>query len=357
MGKIPLFSGEIDDNFSKNISRCKIKKEDSHQRAKMEVVMKKTAEKNTESADEQYDVFSKEYDDEKNLDDEYDDDFDDDFDDEDDEMLGFENGDDYEESEKDDKGEGGDAGQPESSKESDEEIEKERREAEEKAAQELAEKQRNAEFARQRRERELEAKLAEARNEARIQAIIDAVGKNPWTSKEIKDAEDVEEYLTMKEIDSKGGNPVEDYPEKLKEKNRAAKAANSDGGEKSEESVEAWFREDAKDFSQKHPELTDADRKRLFEDKSFLRYGQGKFGSEPMASIYEGYMALVEGIKAEQAARERRAEANKQSSPGSLKSGTTETPYYTREELQRMSAAEVRRNYDKVMRSMERLPR
>ena len=186
---------------------------------------------------------------------------------------------------------------------------------------------------------------------------VDAVGKNPWTSKEIKDAEDVEEYLTMKEIDSKGGNPVEDYPEKLKEKNRAAKAANSDGGEKSEESVEAWFREDAKDFSQKHPELTDADRKRLFEDKSFLRYGQGKFGSEPMASIYEGYMALVEGIKAEQAARERRAEANKQSSPGSLKSGTTETPYYTREELQRMSAAEVRRNYDKVMRSMERLPR
>ena len=53
-------------------------------------------------------------------------------------------------------------------------------------------KERNAEFARQRRERERKEEL----ERVKVQTIIDNISINPFTDEEIKDKDDVEEYLT-----------------------------------------------------------------------------------------------------------------------------------------------------------------
>ncbi len=126
-------------------------------------------------------------------------------------------------------------------------------------------REQNSENARRRREAERKQELKAARE----QAIIETLGgKNPFTGEEMKDSADVEEYLTMKEIETKGGDPLADFSKfhKAKEKERIAKQTR-------EETEKEWYRKDYDDFATKHPEV---DINTLLQDKQFQSFASGK---------------------------------------------------------------------------------
>lgn len=211
-------------------------------------------------------------------------------------------------------------------------------------------KQDNSANARRRREAERQAELQRARQAAREAAIIETLGgKNPFTNEEMKDSADVEEYLLMKEIEKKGGDPLSDYSKhlKVKEREQAEKRAK-------DESAKEWYRKDREAFAEKHP---DVDIQNLINDERFTRYAEGKVGEIPLSDIYEGYTSMMDGIRAEaeKTANQRAQQqlANAKASPGSLASANAnDNGFFTREQVQKMSPADVHKNYDKIRASM-----
>ncbi len=199
----------------------------------------------------------------------------------------------------------------------------------------------NAQNAHRRRE----AERAKELKKARIDAIIEAVGVNPYTGEELKDADDVEEYLAMNEIKRDGGDPLGDYAKYQKKKVRDSRAA-----EEAKENEREWYKNDRESFIKKYP---DVDIEKLVSDKSFAEYAEGKVGQKPLTEIYEGYERFVKaaGKKAEQKAAQ--ALANSKASPGALSGGgAPQSDFFTYEQVRAMSDAEVRKNYDKIRESM-----
>ena len=210
--------------------------------------------------------------------------------------------------------------------------------------------QNNSENARRRREAERQAELDKARKAARNQAIIDALdGKNPYSGEDIKDSADVEEYLIMKEIKKNGGDPIADYAKHVKTKEReiAAQKAKNDADAE-------WYRKDRENFAAKHPDINISE---LIKDEHFNKYANGKVGEMPLSDIYEGYIGMVEELraKAEKNANKKAQQqlANAKASPGSLSSADTgDSGFYTREQVLKMNKKEIHENYDKIRASM-----
>ena len=202
----------------------------------------------------------------------------------------------------------------------------------------------NAEFARKRREAERRRELAETRNKA----IIDALGgKNPYTGGEMTDAEDVAEFLTMREIEKKGGDPVTDYAGHVKEQNRAQHER-----ERTEAERREWYDKDRADFVAKYP---DADLSALIADEAFAQYAEGKVGEKPLAVIYEGYLKMTAQIENAANRRAAQAAANAKASPGAL-TGTApvESDYLSPEQVKakRHDPAWIKANYARIRKSM-----
>ena len=205
-------------------------------------------------------------------------------------------------------------------------------------------REQNAENARRRREAERQRELAETRNNAIIEALG---GKNPYTDGEMKDAEDVREFLAMKEIEKNGGDPVSDYSKHQKERERAERAKAEEEAQK-----QAWFEKDRADFVAKYP---DVDLSTLVEDKSFRSFAEGKVGEKPLGEIYESYLAMTGEI--EYAAKRTAAQnaANAAASPGSLSGGgQVESDYFTKEQVQahRGDRKWMKEHYDAIRKSM-----
>lgn len=204
-------------------------------------------------------------------------------------------------------------------------------------------RERNAQNARRRREAEARQKeLADAR----VNAIIEAVGENPFTGEELKDSSDVEEYLAMKEIQRAGGDPLRDFAKHRKDKERKAR----EDAER-EEQEKAWYRSDGEAFAAKYP---DVDLNALVADPQFAEYADGKVGKKPLSEIYEGYQKLSEDLRKKADERAAQAIANSRATPGALSS--TKAPegnFFTREQVQAMSQAEVKKHYDDIRRSMK----
>ncbi len=169
-------------------------------------------------------------------------------------------------------------------------------------------REQNAEFARRRREQAQHAAVEKARTEA----VIDALGGvNPYTSEEMKDADDVAEYLRMKRIEKSGGDPIYDYRKTLKQE--AAEKAR-EAAERADR--ERRFNEDMEAFKAEFPDVDPVEL--LSKDEDFRDYADGKLGSKPLWEIYPRYN---EGPKkAQDAANKKAAQAvaNNQASPGSL---------------------------------------
>ena len=202
----------------------------------------------------------------------------------------------------------------------------------------------NSENARRRREAERQAELKATREKTIIETLK---GKNPYTNEEMKDSADVEEYLTMREIEEKGGDPLADFSKFQKEKNREKSIKLKEEQERAE-----WYENDKKDFQAKHPEVNLG---ALIQDKSFQLFSSGKVGTLPLSEIYEGFMQVT--LQYEKQAKEMAKQmlANKKASPGALSSSNIQdNGYFTREQVQKMSQEEVHKNYDKIRASMQK---
>lgn len=209
-------------------------------------------------------------------------------------------------------------------------------------------KEQNSENARRRREAERKAELERERQTAREQAIIETLnGKNPYTGEEMKDSTDVQEYLTMKEIEKSGGDPLSDYSKHLKKKER----------EKAEETRKAetekeWYRKDYADFATKHPEVN---VENLIQNEQFQKFASGKVGNLPLSEIYEGFMEMVEEYERKAEKKAKQILANSKATPGSLSSTSpSDNGFFTREQVQKMTQEEVHKNYDKIRASMSK---
>ena len=218
----------------------------------------------------------------------------------------------------------------------------------EESAPKIQSKEQNSENARRRREAERKAEIKKAEEAAREKAIIETLGGiNPYTGEEIKDKADIDEYLTMREIEKNGGDPFSDYSKHQKQKAREKAQLSL-----KEEEEKKWYKADRDDFVSKHP---DVNVDNLINDRQFQKFASGKVGIVSLSQIYEDFTDFVYEYdkKAKQMAKQ--AVANHNSSPGSLRSANYNGDgYFTREQVQKMSQKEVHQNYDRIRASMAR---
>lgn len=208
----------------------------------------------------------------------------------------------------------------------------------------------NSEFARRRREAEQQEKIRKAEEDARVKAVIEAVGINPYTKEPITDAEDVDQYILMKRIKREGGDPVADFPKFVKkQKAERAAAANVEADRV------AAQRKDIEDFQAAYPDVKLQD---LANDTDFDTFCDGKLGNKPLKDIYASYLAFRAKLmgdgeeKAKQKAISQKAKGN--ASVGSLANtgGDSNDGLYSLEEIRKMSQDEIEANFDKVQKSM-----
>ena len=204
-------------------------------------------------------------------------------------------------------------------------------------------KAQNSENARRRREAERQREIAKARESAIIEALD---GKNPYTDKEMKDASDVEEFLIMKEIDKNGGDPLTDFAEFSKKRQREKAESEAKENERKE-----WYKSDRDRFVAKHPDI---DLPTLIADEKFRLFAQGKVGNMPLTEIYDGFMKMQGDSEDNRKAFKIASQmlANKKASPGSASSPSRANDFFSREQVKAMTQEEVHKNYEKIRKSM-----
>lgn len=225
----------------------------------------------------------------------------------------------------------------------------------EKAEKDISEKTRseaqriNSENARRRREEERRNEL----KKARLDAIREVVQKNEFTGEAIEDEDDVEEYLMMKKIDEEGGDPLYDfakYQKKFrKEKSEKAEKEQKEIKEADEVTKSAINAEnDVSDFISKHPDVSIND---LFNDTSFSAFADGKLGRRSLSEIYDGFVNFRKETE-----KQATKIATERAAVGSLAgSGSSADPnFFTKEQVMKMSPAEIHKNYEKIRKSQEK---
>ena len=215
----------------------------------------------------------------------------------------------------------------------------------------------NAENARRRREQEQAQRIEAVSRKARVDAIIDALdGKNPYTGEPMKDAHDVAVYETMKRIEKSGGDPVKDFARASAEDARKAEATRTQADED-----RRWYADDLAAFRKAYP---DVDAEKLLSDPDFGEYAEAQVKAKvPLAKIYGGYEKLRAKFQREadqkaEAAKDgaARALANARAGVGS-KAGSADNlggVFFTPEEVNRMTPAEIEKNREAIRKSMSR---
>jgi hypothetical protein len=193
----------------------------------------------------------------------------------------------------------------------------------------------NAEQARKRREKESEAKIKQVKLEA-IKEALDGV--NPYTGNPIEDETDMNEYLTMKEIDKAGKDPISDYSGYIKEKQKAESKAS-----KEVEISNEWVAKDRTEFIAKYPKIK---LNELINDELFATFASGKIGKMPMTQIYSDYQTFNK--LSEDRAKNKAAQilANNASTPGKLSNHETKGE----KAISEMTKAEFEKMIEKVKR-------
>ena len=104
------------------------------------------------------------------------------------------------------------------------------------------------------------------------------------------------------------------------------------------------------EFSEKYPDVKSNE---LFDNEEFMAFADGKFGAKTLLEIYEAYNTFISKYRKEADKKAARIMANAKASPGALATanGSTEQ-YYTREQVDKMSYDEVKRNYEVIRKSM-----
>ncbi len=189
----------------------------------------------------------------------------------------------------------------------------------------------------------------ETEEKSKMTALIGL--ENHFTGEEITDEADAQVYRDMLAMKKDGLDPVSDYANWQKKKYREQKAEVEAKG--AEQKKQEWFVKDRKDFEAKHPDIKLAS---LLEDPKFEKFSKGKVGQMPLAEIYDDFAELVGEFET---TAEKKAESKLQrqqaysKSSVKINSTSTEPAYYSMEQIKKMSAEEISKNYDKVMKSYE----
>ena len=90
-------------------------------------------------------------------------------------------------------------------------------------------------------------------------------------------------------------------------------------------------------------------------DPNFRLFVGDRGDRVPFVRLYADYLALCGGIREAERARAAAVFANTRANPGALAGqGPVAEPYYTREEVARMSPAEVHSHYARIRESMKK---
>lgn len=205
--------------------------------------------------------------------------------------------------------------------ESEEEVEDVEENKQEETKTEKQSDEENAKYAGIRRKAQEEAKkqIEQARKEAYEQGLAQGkirsyIGKeNPYTGRRIEDDYDVQEYLDMYELDSKGKDPVNDYRELQKEKARQEAEERVKAEEKSKQ--DRWYEDDTKDFVDKY---SVEELQELSKDEDFNLFANGKIGKLPLANIYEDYKKLIGKYEKKSIETAKKIVANNTTTPGAM---------------------------------------
>ena len=202
--------------------------------------------------------------------------------------------------------------------------------------------------------KEHEKALREAQKQERLKTIKEFNPINPYNSKPIEDDYDVEEFLLMKKIEAEGGDPVGDYSEYLKRESKA-KIAKEQTVKQAKEASDAKVANDLSEFSSKY---NDVDINELFKDENFRTFADGKLENKSLSEVYEQYLPfkkMIDGQKSKQNKEVLELSLSKVG-VGSL-AGTGEAignTFFTKEQVLKMSPAEIKKNYEKIRESQQR---
>ncbi len=215
----------------------------------------------------------------------------------------------------------------------------------------------NAEFARRRREQQ----KAEEKAKQELEFYKREIGVNPWTEQPIEDADDIKQYRLMKQIEKEGGDPLNDYAKYLKKERKAESKKNEEKsvsvsfGELSEEQKQARINEDISKFGEKYPDVAMSD---VFDNKDFMDFAGELLGEVPLATLYGLYekTSAYKEKKANEIEKKATQIANSQASVGSLASSGAgeDKDFFTKEQVEKMSPAEISKNYEKIRKSQEK---
>lgn len=192
-------------------------------------------------------------------------------------------------------------------------------EAEKKAKTEQDSFQAEKRKQREEKERAIRKRIEE---EAYKKGIVEAVGGvNPYTGEEMKDSADIEEFLTMREIERSGKDPVSDYRQSVKDKERAK----AKEGEEREKRVS-----ELKNFEKAFPEVK---LNTLFSDPRFCKFAGKRIDNESLTDVYSDYLSFtaeVDGAAQKNAdMRAKQKAARAKASPGSLTGNGGDLPRKT----------------------------
>jgi len=221
----------------------------------------------------------------------------------------------------------------------------------------------NAKFAAQRRNYEKQLKdaqktadkaLADAVKAKEVEMVKALHKSNPWTGDPIEDEYDVEEFLSMQALANEGKDPVAEYTKQLKANKRTA-AQNAKEKAQGEAQKQTRAQEGLKEFREKYPNVNVQE---LFADEDFLKFGKNALEMVSLAGVYEAYLPIKterERIKAENK-KAAALVANSQVAVGSVTSATdpADSEFFTKEQVQKMSPEEIKKNYEKIRKSQEK---
>jgi hypothetical protein len=193
--------------------------------------------------------------------------------------------------------------------EEEEEVEEKQQNASE---QQRAENYRNA---LRRIEEKQRKELEKARKESYLEGVKASTGGvNRFTRKAIKDDVDVEIFKTMCEMEEKGLDPIDDYPEYVAEKQRQARMEEQKANEE-QNAIQQRRTNELNDFVNSYGNET---VERMLDDQEFYNYSKPFLDRVPLKDIYESFVRQKASIeaRAEELAIEK--DARRKSSPGSL---------------------------------------
>lgn len=191
-------------------------------------------------------------------------------------------------------------------------------------------------FAQMRREREAkekannkETKVEDTKENLYLKGVIAGTGgKNPYTGQEIKDELDLKEFQLMQELSNQGKDPVKDYLEALKSREREA-ALEKQKQVEEEKDRQNRFNQEFDEFVSKYGQdkLTE-----LSKDPEFTQFADMYIGDVPITKIYERFKGNKDYIekKAEELAIKKAARMKSSSGGVGKKENFDEKPDFSK---------------------------